>query len=134
ADVHRAGGDAAVGDEGIVDAQDLVDDGVEPCVVDAGPQARLQGGKGGQVVHQDADALRDRAQVAAGPVAQDRDELGIDQRPTVYGAAHEAGGEVVGVAGGPARRVAPRLEHGQDDRVEGLGDASGPVAVARAGG
>src|SRR5690606_3597500 len=59
ADVHRAGGDAAVGDEGLVDAQDLVDDGVEPCVVDAGPQARLQGGKGGQVVHQDADALRD---------------------------------------------------------------------------
>ena len=79
-DVDGAGGAAAVRHERIVDAQDLVDHRVELGVADARPQPGLQRRVGGQVRHDDADAQRNRAEVAAGPVAQHGDDLVVRER------------------------------------------------------
>jgi hypothetical protein len=78
-EVHRTLSHPAVGDERVVDPQNLVDDRVQLGIRDARAQAGLQPGTAGQVVHQHSDAQRDGAEVAAGSVAQHRHDLGVGE-------------------------------------------------------
>src|SRR5699024_7797026 len=75
AECDRRGDHAPVGDEGVVDTQDLVDDRVELAVGGPGAQPGLQLGVVGQVGEDHTGAQGHRAQVPACPVAQDRDDL-----------------------------------------------------------
>ena len=119
ADGHGVGDDAAVGHEGIVDAQDLVEDRIEFAGRDAGAQPVLHVRVLREVVEDDAGAQGDRAEVSPGPVAQDRHDLVIGQRSAVDSVPNELGGHVIGcgIAG-----FAAGVGQAADDLVEPLGD------------